>query len=112
MSMTEEEFWAALAPVEIIKATYRLYYDDAGCPLFWTMQAEPGNYVEVDQETFQRQPKHIRVRDGKVMEMIVADVKKLVPNNVGTSCDPRDICVVVDSKQPHVKWSIKENETS
>ena len=112
MSMTEAEFWAALAPVEVAKASYRLYHDDRGRPLFWTMQAEPGNYIEVDQETFYQQPKHVRVRDGKLIELVVADVKKLVPSTTGTCCDPRDICIVVDSQQPHIKWSIKENETS
>ena len=80
MSMTEEEFWAALAPVEPPKLSYRLYYDAAGRPLFWTMQEETGNYIEVDQETFHRQPKHIRVRDGKLVELVVTDVKKLIPS--------------------------------
>lgn len=110
--MTEAEFWAALAPVDAPSISYRLYYDEAGRPLFWTMQPEPGNYIEVEQEIFQRQPKHVRVRDGKLVEIVVTDVKKLVPGDTGIACDPRDICVVVDSKQPHIKWSIKENETS
>ena len=112
MSMTEEEFWAALTPVEPAKILYRLYHDDAGKPLFWTMQEEPGNYIEVDQEMFQRQPKHLRVRDGKIVEILVTEVKKLVPSNDGTPCDPQDICVVVDNQQPHIKWSVKHNETS
>jgi hypothetical protein len=112
MSMTEEEFWAALAPSTPAKPIYRLYHDDAGRPLFWTMQNEPGNYIDVDQEIFWRQPKHVRVRDGKLIEIVVTDVKKLIPGDSGTCCDPRDVCIVVDSHHPHIKWSIKENETS
>ena len=110
--MTEDEFWAILAPTEIPKIFYRLYYDDRGRPLFWTMQDEPRNYIETDQETYQLQPKHIRVRDGKLVELITQDIKKLVPGTTGACCDPRDVCVVVAENQPNIKWSLKNDETN
>lgn len=110
--MTAEEFWAALAPAEPPPKSYRLYYDERGRPLFWTMQNEPGNYIEIDADTYQRQPKHIRVRDGKLVELITQEIKKLIPGNAGTCCDPRDVCVVVTDNQPNIKWSLKIDETN
>ena len=37
-------------------------------------------------------------------------VKKLEPSTTGTTCDPRDVCVVVSPDQPHTKWTIVNNE--
>ena len=50
--MTEAEFWAALAPQEIVAVTYRLYYDDLGYPLFYSMEDLPGKYIDIDQTTY------------------------------------------------------------
>ena len=109
--MTEEEFWAALAPVNPPKIFYRLYYDDRGRPLFYSMEDLPGNYIELDQETYQRAPSHARVRNGVFVEIVTEEIKKLVPGEEGTSCSPQDICIVVDESEPHIKWSIKIDET-
>jgi hypothetical protein len=38
-------------------------------------------------------------------------IKKLQPAIAdGVACDPRDVCVVVDPKQLHTKWTIVNNE--
>jgi hypothetical protein len=110
--MTEAEFWAALAPIETPKPSYRLYHDDMGRPLFYTMQEEAGTYIEIDEEIFHKQPKHVRVREGLLIELVTQEIRKLTPNDIGVACDPRDICVIVDSAEPHTKWSIKIDETN
>jgi hypothetical protein len=110
-----DNFWAVFGQLEEPvppKVFYRLYHDDFGRPLFWSMQDESGNYIEVDQETYHRQPKHIRVKDGKLVELVVQEIKKLVPADTGVSCHPTDICIVVPEDQPHIKWKVKVNETS
>jgi hypothetical protein len=111
--MTEEEFWAALhnlpgaAPI-----FYRLYYNDDGSPIIYSMEELPGNYIEVDQQTYVLSAFNVRVVDSKLVYIKpVITVKKLQPNLVtGITCAPQDVCVIVDSDQPHVKWNIVHNE--
>jgi len=110
---TTENFWEAFAiPQEPPKPImYRLYYDDAGNPLFYTMQEEEGNYIEIDQETFVKSPTHIKVVDGKIVHTQCKQyIKKLVPSDVGTPCSPTNVCIVVNESEPHIKWSIKNYE--
>lgn len=112
--MTAEEFWAILQnPVETRPIFYRLYYNNDGTPICYTMEDLPGNYIEIDVETYHRTPANVRVIDGKLKEINLANlVKKLVPGADGISCDPRDICVVTSDTQPNIKWSIKTYESS
>jgi len=110
--MTPEEFWAILhAPVEVSPIFYRLYYNDDGTPLCYSMEDLPGNYIEIDVDTYHRGSSHVRVINGRLKEIKPASlIKKLTPSEHGVSCDPRDICIVTDN-QPNVKWSLKTNET-
>ena len=73
--MTEEEFWAALAPPPApAPLCYRLYYDDQGMPLFYSMQDEPGNYIEIDQQMYSLSPTNIRIVDGQIKVIKTATV--------------------------------------
>jgi hypothetical protein len=110
-----DNFWAVFGQPEPepepAKIFFRLYHDERGRPLFYSMEDLPGKYIELDQETYQRAPAHARVRDGKLIELVTEEIKKLVPSEEGTCCSPQDVCVVVDQSQPHIKWSIKIDET-
>jgi hypothetical protein len=110
--MTPEEFWGILQTQQSATPVleYRLYYDEDGFPLFYSMEQPPGNYIVVDQETYLNGPKHIRVLDGKLVVYKTNFAKKLVISNQGQACDPRDICVVIDIDQPHTKWNLKHLE--
>lgn len=109
--MTPEEFWAILHDVPEVKSVfYRLYYNEHGEPLFYTMEDLPGNYIEIDQETFTQSPSNVRVVNGLLKRITTSAIRKLVPADNGTCCDPRDICVVVNAEQTHQKWSIKRYE--
>jgi hypothetical protein len=111
--LTEETFWQILqATPEFKPIFYRLYYDDTGAPIIYSMEELPGNYIEVDQQTYVLAPFNVRVVDGKLTYVNpVITVKKLQPNESnGTACDPRDVCVVVEADQPHKKWTIVNNE--
>ena len=109
--MTEDEFWAILldtpAPRPIF---YRAYYNDQGWVECYTMEDLPGNYIDIDQPTYVASP-YAQVINGKLIVIKPAKtLTKLVPDVVGTTCDPRDICVITDARD-NIKWSLKTSET-
>ena len=106
-----EDFWKVFlesAP-EPAPVFFRLYYNTDGSPVCYSMEDLPGNYIEVDRETYLTGSHNVRVVDQKIVQLsTVGASKKLRPNSVtGTACDPRDICVVVEENHPHVKWSLQ-----
>ena len=110
-----EDFWAEVArltqPQAEAKIFYRLYHDDQGRPLFYSMEDLPGNYIEIDQTTYAQGSSNVRVVDGKLIPIEKnLTVLKLKPGPHGTACDPRDICVIVDEILPHTRWK-KSNES-
>lgn len=109
LAMTPEEFWSILHDVpEEVKPVHRLYYGAEGEPLFYSMEDKPGNYIDIDQETFNRASSQVRVKNGKLVSTAAhKTTRKLVPADHGVACDPRDVCVIVDAEQTHTKWTIK-----
>jgi hypothetical protein len=110
--MNEEEFWAILKDIpEPKQIFYRLYYNDNGSPIIYSMEHLTGNYIDVDRSTYVLAPFNVKVIDGKLVYIKpVITVKKLQPSIDGIACDPRDVCIVVKTDQPHVKWTIVSNE--
>ena len=108
---TTDNFWKAwsdLQPTTVQLVEYRLYYTTDGKPICYTMEDLPGNYIEVDMETYLVGSYHVRVVDQKLVNIpAMSRVTKLKPSNTfGVPCDPRDICVVVDESSKHTKWSL------
>ena len=104
-----EDFWAEVARLTQAppkaEIFYRLYHDDQGHPLFYSMEDLPGNYIEIDQPTYALGSSNVRVVNGQLQKLNTSGVlAKLRPSTEGTPCDPRDVCVVVSSDQPHVLW--------
>jgi hypothetical protein len=111
--MTPEQFWSILHNMpEPLPVSYRLYHDDQGRPLFYSMETVPGTYIEIDQATFARSASNVRVRDGKLIEITWATTTKLVPGNSGSPCHPDNVAVIVAEDQPHTKWSKKTYESN
>jgi hypothetical protein len=106
------EFWQNFQWPEIQPVTYRLYHDDQGRPIIYTMEDLPGTYIEVDQVTYTHASFDVKVIDNKLVIIQPAiTAKKLQPSqDQGTPCDPRDVCVVVDHSEKHQKWKITTNE--
>jgi hypothetical protein len=111
--MTPEQlqqlFQAAPEPVQPF---YRLYYDDQGRLLFYSMEDLPGTYIEIDQETFARNATNVRVRNGKLVEVTWQTTAKLVPGNSGSPCHPDNVAVIVAEDQPHTCWSKQTYESN
>ena len=95
-----------------ISPTYRLYYNDNGTPKCYSMEDLPGKYILVDRETYVLASWNVQVVDD-VLHIIqpAVQVKKLCPGTAtGTACHTLDVCVVVDSDQPHTTWNTMTNE--
>jgi hypothetical protein len=109
---TTDNFWAAWG--QQIEATlpifYRLYHDDQGYPLFYSMEDLPGNYIDIDQETYALSSSKVRVVNGKLKKNTIAPTGKLIPDTMGIACHPKDICIVVPEDQKHIKWSFTKND--
>lgn len=106
--MNEEEFWAALAPPPPpAPLIYRLYHDDLGFPLFYSMEDLPGNYIDIDQATYSNPPIHVRVIDNKMVVLNTTSVTRLRKSKLGTTCHPKDISIVVEPDQPNIRWKLR-----
>ena len=110
--ITEEEFWKILYDVPESKPIfYRLYHNDDGTPVCYSMEEKPGNYIDVDPSTYALSSHNVRVIKGKLIHIKpVVTVKKLQPGDSGIPCSPDDVCVVVNDTQKHIKWKIVNNE--
>lgn len=109
--MTPEEFFGAVANMpEPLPLFYRLYHDEAGNPLFYSMADVPGTYIEIDQDTFNRSATNVRVRNGKLVEVTWKTTQKIVPSDSGTLCHEQDVAVVV--KQNGTYWSKRTYESN
>jgi hypothetical protein len=109
--MTEQEFlefwrdyeWTDPKPVH-----YRLYYDEAGLPRFYSHEDSPGKYIEVTPEQFALQDRAVKVIDGKLARQRTVRMTKIVPARSGTLCHSADVTIVV-ADQPGQYWKKKEN---
>ena len=97
---------------EPMSVTYRLYHDEQGQPLIYTMEALPGAYIEVSREIYIQASRHVRVLNGKLMILPQTTcATKLTPHaEQGMTCDPRDVCVVVPFDRPNQRWSMKTHD--
>ena len=71
------------------------------------MQDLPGDYIVVDQQTFQCSRYDIVVVNGKIKslsENIIARYHRSSQSDTSQRTDPDDISIVVDSDQPHIFW--------
>jgi len=102
------EFWHNYKWTDAKPVYYRLYYDDAGLPLFYSHEELPGKYVDVTPEQFALQDRAVNVVDGKIVRRRTARMTKLVPADSGTLCHINDVTVVVND-QPGQYWKKKEN---
>ena len=107
MNDTTENFfkaWAEWDRREPDPVFFRLYYDEQGSPVVYSMEDLPGMYIEIDQATYAKNSYQVWVIDGKLIHIEYAKVySKLQPSESGTLCHPQDVAVVVNT-EPNTKW--------
>lgn len=68
--MTEDEFWEIMRSIpEPAPVLFRLYYDSLGNPIEYTHENKPGNYIDVDPETFRKQSQWVKVVDNRIVKI-------------------------------------------
>ena len=112
--MTPDEFWAILHKMpEPEPVFYRLYHNEDGAPIHYTMEDLPGTYIDVNPETFAIASMNVRVQDGKLIQLANKTItKKIVPGDTGTPCHPDNVAIVVTELEPHQRWKLKTYETN
>lgn len=98
------EAYDLVSPLPDVRIEYRVYFDDKGELLFYSMEDLPGNYVVVDRDFFAGSPTNVCLRNGKLIVITPDTSAKLIPGKNGTSCDARDILVLRDHG-PCLKWT-------
>lgn len=110
--MTSDDLLAMFQDLaDPVPVFYRLYHDEAGNPLFYSMVDEPGTYIDIDQTTYVKNSMNVKVVDSQLVEVTWKTTNKIVPSNNGVACDPRDVAVIVNFGKPNRKWSKKTYES-
>ena len=106
MNTSIENFREALKLVKPIKKQeifFRLYYDDDGNVITYSMEDLPGKYIEINAEQFAIGNRNIYIKNGKIYKKKQLSIGKLIPTE---EYDGTDITVIKDKTQ----WKMKTYE--
>lgn len=106
--MNEQEFWQALQPIPASTTVYKLYYDEQGRPIKYSVDNEPGNYIEVSVEDYLRSNFQVRIREGQIVYLKQPAIPRLVKSQQGTATHPSDITIIQTDST--TRWSLQAYE--
>jgi hypothetical protein len=75
---------------------FRLYYDDQGQPVCYSMEDLPGKYITIDRTTFDQARCDVLVKHGKIVKINNPTSWKLAASNEENyACHAQDVTVIV-----------------
>jgi hypothetical protein len=111
--MTEKEFWAIMqAMPEPAPVQFRLYYNEQGYPIAYTTEELPGQWIEIDAETYALAPLNAKVVNGVLKKSVINPATKLVPSSRGTPCHPSNVTIVDQTSKTMWSKQIYDFETN
>ncbi len=85
---------------------YRLYYNENGNPLHYSMEELPGKFIYVDQNVYQCSRYDVKIINGKLKSLNEINIFKYVrvdsESSTTVMTDPTDITLIVDSLNDHI----------
>jgi hypothetical protein len=107
------DFWNNYTWPDPEPVFYRLYHDDDGNPIVYSMEDLPGKYIEITPEEYIEHSYRVCVKDNKLIKkpLNLISTKKLVPSDTGTSCHTNDVTIVVDVEH-NQKWKLKNYDNN
>ena len=107
------DFWNTFKWPEPVVVQYRLYYNDDGEPVVYSMEDLPGKYIEVTEQQYSEHSYRVSVVDGQLIKKLpnAITTKKLIPCNTGTPCHLTNVAIVTTT-DPNQKWNLKTYDNS
>ncbi len=104
-----DSFWQAVADHQWeqpeLKQEFRLYHDDTGNVLYYSMEDLPGNYIIIDRQVFEEHRFDIKIRDGKIIKQNHPASWKLTPTDSASyACHASDVSIVVSDDYENKKY--------
>jgi len=90
--------------VELKKLERRLYHDEDGKPLFYTVDDLEGDYIVIPTEDLASARYDVLVKNGKLTLPEKHNYQKLTPQDTGTECYVNDVSIIGRGQY----WSLKE----
>lgn len=91
--------------------TYRLYYNKDGTPRFYSMEDVEGDYIAVDQNTYQAGRYDVRIVDGRIRSLSENTISRYQvvteESDTTVTVHPEDISIIVDKSQQHILLDYK-----
>ena len=89
---------------------YRLYYNDDGSPLFYSMEELEGKFIFVELPIFESSRYDIKIVDGKIRSLTdtVSKYHQVsVKTNTTVMCDRDDISILNNKNKSYKLWDYK-----
>lgn len=105
-----DSFWQAVSEYqepEQPTLEFRLYYDDAGRVLFYSMEQLPGKYVQVTSEQYAEGRYDVTVVNGEIKYPVTKVYRKLVPSKTGTATSLSDVTIISPTETDAQFWKAK-----